>query len=141
MSKLFIYYSYTKNGDVVADYLKEKGFEIRKVEAKYKLSRFFVLGMLQGGFAASVGRKPKLINYNSDISGYDEVYIGSPIWNARFAPVTNSILKETKLDGKKLTFVLYSGSGTAPKAELKIKKLYPEAKVILLKEPKKYNDE
>ena len=31
MKKIFIYFSETGNGDVVADYLKDKGYEIRKV--------------------------------------------------------------------------------------------------------------
>lgn len=34
MKKLFIYYSLTGNGDNVANYLKENGWEIRKVEPK-----------------------------------------------------------------------------------------------------------
>ena len=140
MSKLFIYYSYYGSGDVVANYLKEKGYEIRKVESKLKLSKVFLFAMLGGGFKAMTNKKPKLINYDSDVSNYDEVVIGSPIWNDRLAPVTNSVLKETNLDDKKLTFVFYSGSGYGKKATDKVTKLY-NAKVINLKEPKKYKEE
>ena len=141
MKNLFIYYSYTHNGDKVAESLKEKGYEIRKVESKYKLSKNLFLAMMKGGCHALIGRKPKLINYDSNIEGYDEVVVGSPIWNGRLAPVTNSILKLTNLDSKKLTFILYSGSGTGDKAMAKINKLYPESKIVFLKEPKKYPEE
>ena len=67
--------------------------------------------------------------------------IGSPIWNGRFTPAINSVLVQTNLENKKLTFVLYSGSGEGPKALKKINKLYKEARVIFLKDPKKNVEE
>jgi flavodoxin len=141
MKRLFIYYSLSGNGDLVANFLKEKDFEIRKVESKLKLSKNLFLCMMKGGFLALTGSKPKLINYDNNIDNYDEVVIGSPIWNGRFAAPTNTILKETNLEGKKLTFILYAGGGEAPKTVKKINKLYPNSKVITLKQPKKYASE
>ena len=141
MKRLFIYYSLSGNGDLVANYLKEKDFDIRKVESKLKLSKNLFLCMMKGGFLALTGSKPKLINYDNNIDSYDEVVIGSPIWNGRFAAPTNTILKETNLEGKKLTFILYAGGGEAPKTVKKINKLYPNSKVITLKQPKKYASE
>lgn len=141
MSKLFIYYSYYGNGDIVANKLKEKDFEIRKVNSKLKLSKNFFLCMMKGGYMAFTSKKPKLVNYDNDISNYDEVFIGSPIWNDRIAPPINTVLKETNFENKKLTFIFYSGSGKGNKAKLKINKLYPNANIIFLKEPKKYNEE
>ena len=141
MSKLFIYYSYSGNGNVVANYLKNKGFEIRKVESKYKLSKNLFFACMKGGFHASIGKKPKLINYDNNISEFDEVVIGSPIWNGRLACPINTVLKNTNLENKNVTFVLYSGSGTAKHAVEYINKHYPNAKVVLLKEPKHNKDE
>ncbi|MBQ9448592.1 MAG: hypothetical protein IJU60_01810 [Acholeplasmatales bacterium] len=136
MSKLFIYYSFSGNGDVVAKALEEKGFEIRKVESKLKLRKNLFLQMMKGGFLASIGAKPKLINYNNNVDGYEEIYIGAPIWNGRLACPVNTILRDTNLDDKKVAFILYSGSGTAKYADKKLNKLYPEAKLIHLQQPK-----
>lgn len=136
MSKLFIYYSFSGNGDVVAETLKEKGFEIRKVVSKLKLRKNMFLQMMKGGFLASIGAKPKLINFNNNVDGYEEIYIGAPIWNGRFACPVNTILRDTNLKDKKLAFVLYSGSGTAKHADKKISKLYPNARIIHLQQPK-----
>ena len=141
MKKLFIYYSNSGNGDIVANYLKRKDFDIRKVKSKFKLSKNIFLSMMKGGFSAFIGSKPKLIDYNNDVSSYDEIYIGSPIWNGRLACPTNTILKETDLSNKLLTFVLYSGSGDGKKVVFKLLKKYPNARIINLKEPKKYNQE
>jgi len=135
MSKLFIYYSFTGNGDVVAEAMKEKGFEIRKVESKLKLSKKMFPQMMKGGFLSLFGARPKLINYNNNVDGYDEICIGSPVWNGRFACPVNTVLRDTDLIGKKVTFILYSGSGTAKNADKKIKKAYPEAKTIHLQQP------
>lgn len=141
MSKLFIYYSLTSNGDEVAKYLESRGFIVRKVIEKKKMPKRFFWMILAGGFRAGMNQKGKLIDYDSDVSSFDEVVIGSPIWNARFTPAINSVLLQTNLKDKKLTFVLYSGSGQGPKAEARIKKEYPNAKIIFLKEPKKFPSE
>ena len=136
MPKLFIYYSLSGNGDVVADYLKSKGFEIRKVNASYKLSKVFFFAMMKGGFDAGRNKKAKLIDYDPDLSAYEEVVIGSPIWNGRLTPPINTVLDKTDLGGKKLTFILYSGSGYGKQATEKLNGLYPSAKVINIKQPK-----
>ena len=141
MPKLFIYYSLSGNGDVVADYLKSKGFEIRKVNASYKLSKVFFFAMMKGGFDAGRNKKAKLIDYDPDLSAYEEVVIGSPIWNGKLSCPINTVLSKTDFTGKNLAFILYAGSGSAPKTELRLKKAYPSAKIIVLKEPKSHEDE
>ena len=141
MSKLFIYYSHSGNGDIVSKEFEKAGFELRKVTEKKKMPKSFFWLIMAGGFRAGLGLKGKLVNYNNDVSNFDKVVIGSPIWNGRFPPAVNSVLKETNFEGKDISFVLYSGSGTGKKAEATIKKEFPSAKIIFLKEPKKYNDE
>ena len=141
MSKLFIYYTLSGNGNVVSNYLKEKGFDIRKIETKYKLSRHMFPAMMKGGFHALIGKKAKLINYDNNINDYDEIIIGSPIWNSRLTPPINTVLKETNLENKKVTFILYSGGGYGKKATKKLSKKYPDSTIINIKQPKKYEEE
>ena len=136
MKKIFIYYSLSGNGDVVAKKFESLGFDIRRVESKLKLSKHLFPCMLKGGFLAGIGSKPKLINYDNNVNDYDEIYIGAPIWNSNLACPINTVLKETNLDNKNVTFVLYSGSGEAKKAIKNLNKNYPNAKIIKLKQPK-----
>lgn len=136
MKKVFIYYSLSGNGDAVANLLQEKNFDIRKVSAKDKMPKSFAGRIMTGGFLASINYKAKLIDFNNDISEYEEVIIGSPIWNARLSCPINSVLDKLDLGNKKLTFIFYSGSGTSPKATKKIQKLYPQANIVNIKEPK-----
>lgn len=141
MKRLFIYYSLSGNGDLVAETLKAQGFEIRKVEPKRKPPKAFFFRIMAGGFGAGVGRKEPLLPYCTDLSDVDEVVIGSPVWNARLSCPINTVLGDLNLTGKKPTFVLYSGSGAAPKAEKKLKGLFGDVRIIHLKEPKSHPDE
>lgn len=141
MNKLFIYYSLTGNGDLVSKKMSEKGYELRKVTEKKKMPKKFFSMILAGGFRAGLGLKGKLVDYNPDVSNFDEIVIGSPIWNGRFPPAINSVLAQTDFSNKNLTFVFYSGSGEGKKAKQKVEKLFPNAKMLFLKEPKKYEKE
>lgn len=141
MKKLFLYYSHTGNGDIVSKEFEKAGFELRKVSEKKKMPKSFFWSMMVGGFRAGLGLKGKLVNYDNNVSEFDKIVIGSPIWNGRFPPAINAVLKETNFEGKDLTFVFYSGSGEGKKAETRVRKEFPTAKIIFLKEPKKYNDE
>ena len=141
MKKLFIYYTLSGNGDIVAEYLSKMGFDIRKVETKYKLSKHMFFAMMKGGFHALIGKKAKLINYDNNINDYDEIIIGSPIWNSRLTPPINTVLRDTDLSNKRITFIFYSGGGTSKKASKKVNRLCNNQTIINLKQPTKYNDE
>lgn len=141
MKKLFIYYSYTGNGEVVAQKMQEKGYDLRRVETRRGLSKIFFFAMMSGGFQAGIKLKAKLKEFNYDITEYDEVVIGSPIWNDRFAPAINTILANMNFGNKKLSFVFYSGSGIGKHALKRVNKEYPGAECLFLKQPKDYPDE
>ena len=141
MKRLFIYYSYTGSCEKVREVFENKGFDIRKVEAKKKLPKSFFWGMMTGGFLAGIKYKDKLLNFDNVIAGYDDIVIASPIWNGRFCPALNGILNQLDLTGKKVTFIFTAGSGEGPKALKRVNKEFPEAKAVFLKEPKKYPEE
>ena len=141
MKTLFIYYSNTGNGDLVSEYLSNKGLDVRKVERKKKMPKAFFFNVMTGGFLASIGHKDKIVNFDNDIEGYEYIIIGTPIWNGRFSSPINTVLSKLDLTDKRVAFALYSGSGEAKKAITKIEKNYPNASFIIMKEPKKYSDE
>ena len=141
MKKLFIYYSNTGNGDVVANCLAEKGYELRKITPKHNLPKRFFFMVFFGGFLAAINKKARLIGYDNNVKEYDEILVGSPIWCGKLSCPINTALSKTDFTGKKISFVLYAGGGEAPKAEKLLRKKYSDAKVTILKEPKKYPEE
>ena len=141
MNKLFIYYSNTGNGVIVANELEKAGYEARRIFPKKDLPKKFFFKVMSGGFLAGLNVKSKLKDFDADISNYDEVVIGSPIWNKRLSTPINKLLSILDLNNKKITFVLYAGSGEAKYAPKQINKKGIDANIIMLKEPKKYLDE
>ena len=141
MKTLFIYYSYTGNGVIVSDYLKNNNIDIRPITRKKPLPKSFFWGVMTGGFLAGIKAKDIINDFDEDISQYEHIIIGSPVWNARLSSPINTVLSKLDLKDKKVTFLLYSGSGEAPKAERRIRKEYEKAEILLLKEPKKYPEE
>ena len=135
MKKLFIYYSNTGNGDAVSGFFESKGYDIRKVIPKKELPKSFFFKIMTGGFLAGLHVKSKLKDFDPDVSAYDEIVIGSPIWNGLPASPINTVLRDVDLTQKKVYFVLYSGSGSAPKAVQLLKDKY-NAEVVELREPK-----
>ncbi len=138
MKKIFIYYSLTGSGDIVSNYMKKKGYDIRKVYSKFKYPKKMFPLMMVGGFKALNKIKDRLVDFNNDISDYDEVVIGSPIWFDRVSSPINRVLSELDLSNKKVSFIFYSGSGEGNKAKERVKEI---GNVTILKEPKKYKDE
>lgn len=141
MKKIFIYYSLTGNGDEVANYLKSKDYDIRKVQTNEPLPNNYILRILSGGYKAMINYEDSLIDFDNNIQEYEEVIIGSPIWNDRLSSPINTTLKMLDLQNKKVSFILYSGSGKAKKATDIILQKYNNPKIINLKEPKQNNEE
>ena len=124
MNKIFIYYSLNSNGDLVAKYFRDNNIEVRKIETKKKMPKSFAMQIFKLGFLAGINYKSKLKDFDNDISKYDEVIIGSPIWFDRLSCPINSLLDKLDLKGKKVTFILYSGGGETIKASEEINKLF-----------------
>lgn len=136
MKKLFIYYSLTGNGDLIVDYCKKYGYDIEKIVTKEPLPKNYILRIITGGYKAMINYEDKIMDLNCDIDEYDEITIGSPIWNDRLSSPVNTVLNILNFKDKKLNFILYSGSGKTKKATEMINKKYSKAKIIILKEPK-----
>ena len=141
MKTIFIYYSLSGNGDLIASALSEKGIESRAVRLKKPMPKNFFLSMMKGGFLAGIKNRAKLEDFDRDLTGYERVVIGSPIWNGRIAPAINTVLDSVDLAGKEVVFVLTSGGGAAPRAEAYLKTAFPGARVIMLKQPKANEEE
>ena len=84
--------------------------------------------------------KTLFIHYSNTGNG-DRIIIGSPIWNGRFSSPINTVLSKLDLTNKEVTFLFYSGSGEGKHALKRVNKEYPNAKTLILKEPKKHKDE
>lgn len=136
MKKIFIYYSLSGNGDKVANYLQNKGYDILKILTKEMLPKNKFLRIIIGGFKAMINYQDKIEPFNNNLEDYSEIIIGSPIWNSRLSSPITTVLKKLDLKDKNIKFILYSGSGKSNKASSMLKRFYPNSEIINLKEPK-----
>ena len=118
------------NTKIVADYITEiKGadqFEI--VTHKYDGMAYMPLIELAKE-EANKGELPPYEGSAPDLSQYDTVYIGGPVWWGTYPQVMFTLFKDINLDGKTvIPFTTHEGSGLASCAR-DVKKAFPKAKV------------
>ena len=118
------------NTKIVADYISEiKGadqFEI--ITHKYDGMAYTPLINLAKE-EANKGKLPPYEGTAPDLSQYDTVYIGGPVWWGTYPQVMFTLFKDINLDGKTvIPFTTHEGSGLASCAS-DVKKAFPKAKV------------
>ena len=141
MNKIVIFFSHAGdnysvgnievgNTRIVADYITEiKGadqFEI--VTHKYDGMAYMPLIELAKK-EADAGELPPYEGTAPDLSPYDTVFIGGPVWWGTYPQVMFTLFKDINLDGKTvIPFTTHEGSGLASCAS-DVKKAFPKAKV------------
>ena len=124
MQRIIVYFSLEGNTEYIADEMaKELSSDKlrlvpKKAYATGGFSKFF-----WGGKSAVMAEKPELEPYNVDLSAYDEIIFGFPVWASTFTPPLRTFILENKegLKGKTIAaFACQSGAG-AEKAFSKLK--------------------
>ena len=118
------------NTKIVADYITEitgaDQFEI--ITHKYDGMAYTPLINLAKE-EANKGELPPYEGTAPDLSQYDTVYIGGPVWWGTYPQVMFTLFKDINLDGKTvIPFTTHEGSGLASCAS-DVKKAFPKAKV------------
>ena len=115
MKTLIVYYSLEGNTEFAAEKIADViGADTLKLQPKkaYKdkgLSKF-----LWGGRSALMAEQPELLPYEADLSGYDRILFGFPVWASNFTPPLRTFVAEhqEELRGKHLAaFACQAGNG------------------------------
>lgn len=123
MKTLVVFYSLEGNSEFIAGAIaKQLQADIVKLETvkpfpKEGFGKFF-----KGGMSVVFKSKPKLANENIDISGYDNIVIGTPVWAGGFSSPVNTFINNYKFAGKKVALFLTSGGPDVEKCYAKMKK-------------------
>lgn len=118
------------NTKIVADYISEiagaEQFEI--VTHKYDGMAYTPLTRLAQE-EANKGELPPYEGSAPDLSGYDTVFIGGPVWWGTYPQVMFTLFKDINLNGKTVyPFTTHEGSGLASCVS-DVKKAFPKANV------------
>lgn len=101
MKTLVLFYSYGGNTKKVAELIqKEIGADIAEIEPAEAYSTDFDTVVEQAKKEINNDFMPEMKPLNADISSYDRIIIGSPVWWYTFAPVIKTFLCHNDLTGK-----------------------------------------
>lgn len=112
MNGLVVYYSRTGNtkkiGEIIADLLD---FETKEIIDKKDRSGLF--GYMKSGWDAWREKRTEIEGKEErDLSDYDLIVIGTPVWAAKPAPAINTYLEDKKGEIKRTAFFCtYKSSG------------------------------
>ncbi len=130
MNKLVVFFSYTGNTKMIAEQIKDKlNCDILEIETVIPYSTDYqtVVDEEQNNVGSKV--LPEIKDINIDLSNYEEIIIGTPVWWYNAAPAIRKFLTKYDLSGK--TIVPFAtNAGWLGRTFTEIKKLCPNANVI-----------
>ena len=129
MNKLIVYFSYTGNTKMVANKIKEKlKCDILEIKTVIPYSKDYetVVNDEQNGEDSNV--LPDIQDIGIDISKYDEIILGTPVWWYRPVPSIRTFLKQNDLSGKVIK-PFATNAGWLGRTFEEIKTLCPNSKV------------
>ena len=138
--KYFIYFSASGNGDFIASFLKEKGYEIVKVETLKPFGKVNFFRILKYGFRAGAQKREKIKDINLELKEDDIVVIGSPIWNDRLSTPINTVLDKIAFNKESTKFIVHPAGDSAKKVFEQIKKLGFKNEPLVYSYPLKNQD-
>ena len=127
--KLVVYFTYTNNTKKIAEKIKAKLncdiLEIKPVKP-YDTDYDTVVRLEQNNETAK--KTPDIQSINVDLSKYDEIILGTPVWWYTIAPVIRTFLKQNDLSGKKIVPFATNG-GWIGRTFQEIKELCPNSNI------------
>ncbi len=121
-----LYYSRTGKTSVAAKALADK-VSGDLIEIKDLKSRTGILGWIRAAMDARGAKTTQIEPNTMNISDYDILYIGSPVWAGKPAPAINTIINNWEIRGKDVIPFVTLG-GTKPKNVLNFIKEAIESK-------------
>ena len=128
---LVLYYSQTSNTKTVAQEIATR--------LNADIEEIVPVEAYDGDFQATIERcmkereqgiKPEIRPLNSDLSKYDVIFLGYPVWFGTFAPPVGAFLDKVDLSGKKVVPFCTFGSGGLESSMKDIAEKQPNAEIV-----------
>ncbi|MBQ3912134.1 MAG: flavodoxin [Lachnospiraceae bacterium] len=141
MKRLVVYYSLSGNTEAAAKKIAENlDADLLRLDTEKAMPKSFAARILVGGGQVMMNHIPKLKPLEKDPAGYDEIILGSPIWNSKGVPAINAFLQDEKAAAKVTSLFFLSGGGDTKKGLEAITKKLPNLKHSVSLLDKKHQD-
>jgi len=115
IKNLVVFYSYTGNtelvGKTLAEILKVDVIKIEDIERPSKEQAYGA-----GREASTQGKSWPVKPFNKDISSYDRIFVGCPVWFGMPTPELNAFIEQVDFTGKQVVVFVTLGGGGPDKA-------------------------
>jgi len=123
MKAVIVYYSLEGDTDFIALKIAQKtGADIVRLVPQKEFPKGNFKKFLWGGKSVVFNEKPKLTNKEIDLSIYDTIIIGTPIWAGTFAPPIMTFFNDYIFQGKNIFLFACHSGGEAQRCFEKISK-------------------
>lgn len=128
--KIVVFYSYTGHTKYIAEMIKEKlNCDILEIKPVKPYSKDYDLVVEEYQNNESVKETPKIEEADIDLSQYNKIIVGSPVWWYTITPPIRTFLKEYDLSGKTI-IPFATNAGWLGKTFKEIKSLCPNSNVV-----------
>ena len=116
MKTLIVYFSLEGNTQYAAERIAEKtGADVLRLVPKKAYQDKGFGKFFWGGKSAVMGEKPELEPYEADLSAYERIVFGFPVWASNFTPPLRTFIEEnrdTLAEKQFAAFACQSGGGS-----------------------------
>ena len=141
MKRIIVYYSLSGNTEEAAKIIAEKlGCEILRIDTVKGMPKSFAARILVGGGQVAMNILPEIKPIDTDFSLYDEIIIGTPIWNSKGVPAINAFLVDDDICKKVTGLIITSGGGDIEKCVKELEKKIPNVKYQVSLLDRKHKD-
>ena len=128
---LVLYYSQTSNTKTVAQEIANKlGADIEEIVAVNPYNGDFQATIARCQQEREQGVTPEIEPIKADLTQYDVIFLGYPIWFGTYAPPMAAFLNKADLSGKKIVPFCTFGSGGLDSSVKDLAKAQPNAEII-----------
>lgn len=123
MKNLVVYYSLEGNTKLVAEAIaKEIGADTLELKPKKEFPSSGFRKYVWGGKSVIFKQKPALINEEIDLSKYDNIFLGTPVWAGTYAAPFNTFLDGKNIYNKNIAIFACHGGGGSERCFANFKK-------------------
>ena len=127
MKTLVIFYSLEGNTKYISEIIaKELQADLLELKTKKAFPSEGFKKYVFGGKSVVFKEQPELTNPNIDLSSYENIVIGTPIWAGSYAAPFRTFVNQNKFEGKKVALFACDASGAAEKCFTKLKEALPD---------------
>ena len=129
MNKLIVYFSYTNNTRMIANQIKAKlNCDILEIKTVVPYSGDYETVVNDEQNSEASNYLPEIQKIDVDLSKYEEVILGTPVWWYRPVPAIRTFLTQNDLSGK-IIKPYATNAGWLGRTFQEIEKLCPNSKV------------